>query len=452
MDIDAYESAEAEALLRAAQVRPGRRTPLGHEILVHGVTVGGFLAGAVCLAVFVPWERSLSIPVLVMLTGIYVVAACVRFPVGSVWANPTQLAFVPMLFLLPTPLVPAVVAAALVLTRTPAFVRGRIPLPRLVALLGDCWYSLGPAVVLVAAGGHGFAWSRWPVYVAAFAAQVAVDAAVMLFRLSVVERISPRDQLPTMVWTFGVDSALSTVGVLIAASAVTRPGLALLALPMIGLLGLFARERHERLDQVLTLSSAYRGTALLLADVVEADDHYTGEHSRGVLELSLGVSDALGLDASQRRVVEFAALLHDVGKIRVPKTIITKRGPLDEDEWMVIRRHTIDGEAMLCQVGGALIEVGRIVRASHERYDGQGYPDGLVGEEIPLEARIVSACDSYSAMTTDRSYRKGRSPGDALAELERCSGSQFDPHVVATLSDLVRAELREPTAGLAARS
>ena len=222
---------------------------------------------------------------------------------------------------------------------------------------------------------------------------------------------------------------------------------------MIGLLGLFARERHERLDQVLTLSSAYRGTALLLADVVEADDHYTGEHSRGVLDLSLGVSDALGLAASQRRVVEFAALLHDVGKIRVPKTIITKQGPLDEHEWTLIRRHTIDGEAMLCQVGGALVEVGRIVRASHERYDGAGYPDGLAGEEIPLEARIVSACDSYSAMTTDRSYRVGRSAEEALAELDRCAGSQFDPTVVTTLSALIRAELRAPTpAGLATSS
>ena len=86
------------------------------------------------------------------------------------------------------------------------------------------------------------------------------------------------------------------------------------------------------------------------------------------------MADALGLDATQRRDVEFAALLHDVGKIRVPKTIITKPGPLDDEEWTIIRRHTIDGEAMLCQVGGALVEVGRIVRSSHERYDGAAIP------------------------------------------------------------------------------
>jgi HD-GYP domain-containing protein (c-di-GMP phosphodiesterase class II) len=437
MDIDSYESAEGEALLLAAQTRRNRRVPLGHEVLTHIVAVGGFLVATLALAVFAPWTRPLSVSALAVLVAVYVVAASVRFPVGSVWANPTQLVFVPMLLILPTPIVPAVVGAALVATRIPDLVRRRITLPRLVAMLGDCWYSLGPALVLVAAGSPAFAWSRWPLYIAAFAAQVAFDAASTISRLWVAERISPRDQLPPMVWTFGIDCALSSAGLLIAAAAVVRPGLVLLALPLIGLLGLFARERHERLDQVLSLSSAYRGTALLLADVVEADDHYTGEHSRGVLELSLGVSDALGLDANHRRVVEFAALLHDVGKIRVPKTIITKRGPLDEDEWTIIRRHTIDGEAMLCQVGGALIEVGRIVRASHERYDGKGYPDGLVGEQIPLEARIVTACDSYSAMTTDRSYRQRRSAADALAELERCSGTQFDPRVVATLRQLI---------------
>jgi putative nucleotidyltransferase with HDIG domain len=441
MDIDSYESAEAEALLLAAQSRRERRVSIGPEVLTHALAVGGFVVAATGLAVFAPWTRSLSVPALGVVAAVYVAAASVRFPVGSVWANPTQLVFVPMLFVLPTPLVPAVVGASLVLTRTPDLARGRITPARLVAVLGDCWYALGPTAVLVAAGSPAFSWSRWPLYVGAFGAQVAVDAASTVSRLWLAERISPRDQLPPMVWTFGVDCALSTAGLLIAAAAVARPGLVLLAVPMIGLLGLFARERHERLDQVLTLSSAYRGTALLLADVVEADDYYTGEHSRGVLELSLSVADALGLDASHRRVVEFAALLHDVGKIRVPKTIITKRGPLDDDEWTIIRRHTIDGEAMLCQVGGALVEVGRIVRASHERYDGAGYPDGLAGETIPLEARIVTACDSYSAMTTDRSYRRRRSAVEALTELERCAGSQFDPRVVATLRELILADL-----------
>ncbi len=440
MDIDSYESPEAEELLRAALTRRSRRVPIGHEVLTHGLASAGFVAAAGALALIAPWARSLSVATLALTIALYVVAVNVPFPVGSVWAYPAQLVFVPMLFVLPTPLVPVAVAAAMLLARIPDAVRGRITPPRLVAVLGDCWYSLGPALVLVAAGSPHFSWSRWPLYLAALGAQLSFDAVSTVSRCWFAERIPPRAQFP-LVWSFAVDCALSTVGLLIAAAAVDREGLVLLALPLIGLLGLFARERHERLDQVLTLSSAYRGTALLLADVVEADDFYTGEHSRGVLELSLAVSDALGLDASRRRVVEFAALLHDVGKIRVPKTIITKRGPLSDEEWTIVRRHTIDGEAMLCQVGGALVEVGRIVRASHERYDGDGYPDGLVGEEIPLEARIVTACDSYSAMTTDRAYRPGRSAAEALAELKRCAGTQFDPGVVATLSELILSEL-----------
>jgi putative nucleotidyltransferase with HDIG domain len=175
---------------------------------------------------------------------------------------------------------------------------------------------------------------------------------------------------------------------------------------------------------------------MLLGDVVEADDAYTGSHSRGVVELSLAVSDRLGLDSEERRNVEFAALLHDVGKIAVPKEIINKPGPLDDDEWKIMHRHTIVGEEMLQRVGGVLADVGRIVRSSHEHYDGSGYPDGLAGEEIPIEARIVTCCDAFSAMTTTRSYREALPMERALAELHDCSGSQFDPQVAAALVEV----------------
>ncbi|HEX8050461.1 MAG TPA: HD-GYP domain-containing protein, partial [Solirubrobacterales bacterium] len=200
-----------------------------------------------------------------------------------------------------------------------------------------------------------------------------------------------------------------------------------------------SRERQARIDQALALSEAYQGTALLLGDVVEADDAYTGSHSRGVVELALAVSDRLGLDYEQRRNVEFAALLHDVGKISVPNEIINKKGPLDDAEWEVMRRHTIEGERMLKRIGGVLARVGTIVRASHEDFDGSGYPDGLAGEEIPIEARIVTACDAFSAMTTTRSYRKAMGVEAALEELRRCAGTQFDPDVVAVLVGLVEA-------------
>jgi putative nucleotidyltransferase with HDIG domain len=168
----------------------------------------------------------------------------------------------------------------------------------------------------------------------------------------------------------------------------------------------------------------------VLGNVVEADDEYTGVHCQGVVALALEVADQLGLDAVARRNVEFGALLHDVGKIAVPKSIINKPGPLNDQEWDVIRMHTVEGQRLLDQVGGFMAEVGAIVRSSHEEFDGSGYPDGLAGERIPLEARIVSCCDAFNAMTTDRPYRAARSTGDALAELHRCSGTQFDPRVV----------------------
>jgi putative nucleotidyltransferase with HDIG domain len=201
-------------------------------------------------------------------------------------------------------------------------------------------------------------------------------------------------------------------------------------------LAVLSHERQARIGQALELSEAYQGTALLLGDVVEADDAYTGSHSRGVVELSLGVADKLGLDLRQRRDVEFAALLHDVGKIAVPKEIINKQGPLDDEEWRIMRRHTIEGEEMLNRVGGVLSRVGRIVRSSHEHYDGSGYPDGLAGEQIPIEARVVTCCDAFSAMTTTRSYRRAMSFDAAIAELRACAGTQFDPRVAEALEEL----------------
>jgi len=216
-------------------------------------------------------------------------------------------------------------------------------------------------------------------------------------------------------------------------------------LPLVALFALFAREREARIDGAIELSQAYKGTALLLGDVIEADDQYTGDHTKDVVELTLQVADALGVDEATRRGAEFGALLHDVGKIQIPNEIINKPGPLDDAEWAVMKTHTVEGQRMLERVGGVLARVGAVVRASHERWDGGGYPDGLAGDDIPLAARIVSACDAFNAMTTDRSYRRALPIPDAVAELERCAGSQFDPAVVAALiSVAVAGAPREP--------
>jgi len=242
-----------------------------------------------------------------------------------------------------------------------------------------------------------------------------------------------------------MDLALSPVGLAIAFATVQHRWAMLSVLPLFGVMSVFSREREARMEQVVELNDAYRGTALVLGDVVEADDAYTGEHCRGVVRLSLNVARALRLDAERCRNVEFSALLHDVGKIAIPNEIINKPGKLDEQEWAVVRMHTIEGQRMLETVGGLMRSVGRIVRSSHERWDGAGYPDGLRGDEIPLEARIVSACDAFDAMTTTRSYRKAMSIDVATAELMANSGTQFDPAVVAALLQV----LERPSLGFA---
>jgi HD-GYP domain-containing protein (c-di-GMP phosphodiesterase class II) len=211
----------------------------------------------------------------------------------------------------------------------------------------------------------------------------------------------------------------------------------LLVLPVMGLLGIFSRERDARINQSQELSRAYRGTTLLLSDVLDGDDEYTAFHSRGVVQLSIGVSDRLGLDERQKRNVEFGALLHDVGKIAIPKEILNKPGKLTKDEWFVMETHTLEGQKMLDRVGGVLGEVGQIVRASHERWDGGGYPDGIAGDDIPLESTIVSVCDAFNAMTTHRPYRRALSVAEAIAELERNRGTQFSPRAVDALLELI---------------
>jgi HD-GYP domain-containing protein (c-di-GMP phosphodiesterase class II) len=145
------------------------------------------------------------------------------------------------------------------------------------------------------------------------------------------------------------------------------------------------------------------------------------------------VGRALDLPTDRMRNLEFAALLHDVGKVAIPKEIINKPGPLDDEERAIVQTHTVEGQRMLDRVGGFMREVGVIVRAHHERWDGNGYPDRLAGTGIPLEARIVAACDTWNAMTSDRSYRAALPIEVAEAEMRAVSGSQLDPQVVSAL-------------------
>jgi HD-GYP domain-containing protein (c-di-GMP phosphodiesterase class II) len=410
----------------------------GRERLVEATMALAFLATALAMALLIPAARSLDIAALVLLASAYVIACQAQFDVADGYTVPTQLVLVPMLFLLPTPAVPLVVSLCWTLGRTLDFATGRINVHRAFHVFGDCWHAVGPALVLIVAGAQVFSWDAWPVYALALVAQIAFDFVATTIRANLIEGASPRTELRLLAPVYGLDAALAPVGLLVAfASIEIGPAICLLVIPLAGVLAVLSRERETRIEQALELSRAYQGTAMLLGDVVEADDAYTGSHSRGVVELSLSVADRLGLDSRRRRNIEFAALLHDVGKIAVPKEIINKPGPLDDEEWKIMHRHTIEGEAMLDRVGGVLAEVGRIVRSSHEHFDGSGYPDGLAGDEIPIEARIVTCCDAFSAMTTTRSYRKAMAEEVALAELRSCAGTQFDPQVVDALVAVV---------------
>jgi two-component system cell cycle response regulator len=135
--------------------------------------------------------------------------------------------------------------------------------------------------------------------------------------------------------------------------------------------------------------------------------------------------------------VRAAGALHDIGKLAIPDAILSKPGALNEDEWEFVRRHTLIGERVL-RAAPALAPIAPLVRATHEHFDGRGYPDGAAGEEIPLASRIVSVCDAYDAMTSNRAYRTAMSAEGALDELRNCSGAQFDPMVVAAFERVAR--------------
>jgi diguanylate cyclase (GGDEF)-like protein len=190
---------------------------------------------------------------------------------------------------------------------------------------------------------------------------------------------------------------------------------------------------------------AHQARAVLL-EALGAREPGLRDHVDGVAELCRAVGVRMGMEAEQLDELVRAAELHDIGKLAIPDTILTKPGPLDAEEWDFMRRHTLIGEAILA-AAPALQPVARLVRSTHERWDGGGYPDRLAGDAIPLGARIVFVCDTFHAMTSDRCYRAALSASEALAELTRCAGTQFDPAVVAVFRDVV-SELDAPPASV----
>jgi HD-GYP domain-containing protein (c-di-GMP phosphodiesterase class II) len=404
---------------------------------------GGLGLGLFAVALFIAaldgrWHVDLDAAL--ALVPLYAIATRVRFYVGAGYTIPTQLALVPMLFAFPPGLVPLFVVLAGTLGRLPDVIERRAHADRLLLGPANAWHSVGPALVFAIADPGAPSWGDAGIYALAFGAQVLTDFVISTFREWAALGTPPSVQLALLLRVQMVDALLTPIGVMVAFAAQGAPYRALLVLPLMALFGVFAQEREANIANALQLSSAYRGTALLLGDVLEDKDAYTASHSHGVVSLSLAVADRMRLDPAARRRIEFGALLHDIGKIAVPAEILNKPGPLDADEWSVMKLHTVEGQQMLDRIGGVLGEVGRVVRSSHEHFDGSGYPDRLAGVNIPIEARIVACCDAFSAMTTTRSYRRAMSMEAAREELVRNSGTQFDPRVVAALLEVIEAE------------
>ena len=178
-----------------------------------------------------------------------------------------------------------------------------------------------------------------------------------------------------------------------------------------------------------SLEKTFLETIEALANALEANDEYTSSHARWITDLALKVGEGLGLDGRSLKRLELGALFHDIGKIGIPEAILSKAGPLTDSERALVQKHPELGERIIAPID-RLEEVRPIVRHCHERYDGDGYPDGLAGESIPIEARIIFVCDAYHAMITDRPYRKRLSAEEALRRLEAGAGTQFDPRAV----------------------
>src|SRR2546429_7791989 len=171
----------------------------------------------------------------------------------------------------------------------------------------------------------------------------------------------------------------------------------------------------------------------------DAKARYTEEHSRETAELAVNVGKRLRLPADQLRLLEYGALLHDIGKIGIPGYILQKPGALTPEEFAIMREHPVIGERILASVP-FLAPLGPIVRAEHERWNGTGYPDGLKGEEIPIEARIIHACDALHAMASDRAYRKALPMPEIVAALQQETGQQFGSRLPDRLLELIEQE------------
>jgi HD-GYP domain-containing protein (c-di-GMP phosphodiesterase class II) len=397
-----------------------------------------YCVAAIAIALLVPNDRDINVWVVAGLVLGHAAVSRVRFEFVGGYVVPEQLLVVPLMLLGPLNLVPILIAIAGCLAIVPDFFGGSWSRDRWLSPMADSWSYIPPVIVLaLLAPGHA-SLSEVPAYILALAAQLGTDFGYTWIHNSLLTRVPLKELARGFLGAARVELILSPVAFVATLVAVQEPVVLIFVFfPLVWMLDNFSKERWQRYAAALELNRAYRGTVMLLSDVLEHEDEYTADHSRSVVDLVNAVADELDIDADERQELEFAAMLHDVGKISIPKDILHKPAALTEPEYEIIKAHTIEGQFMLDRVGGLLGRVGEVVRSCHERWDGKGYPDGLKEEQIPLASRIVFVCDAYNAMTTDRPYRAGMSPQAAVKELIDNAGTQFDPKVVAGLVSVI---------------
>jgi HD-GYP domain-containing protein (c-di-GMP phosphodiesterase class II) len=424
---------DLEGLVAEARERRPQPMPARERAVAAGMALAYLVAAALVGALVAPHDRPFEAGTVVGLVLLLALTMRAQFEIGPGVASPASLAIVPMFFLAPLHLVPLLVPLAQVISRIPDFATKKAHVDRWMWSLADAWPTLGPVLILGLFAPGPPSSEHIDIYILALASEMVLGMINVLIGDVLIYGVSSVQALKIAGWAYGIGMILTPVAYMTAVVATEEPLALATVVPLLWLLTVFSRERKERYAAALELSQTYRGTVMVLSDVVEADDNYTAYHCRSVVELATAVGQELKLKPDDLQELEIAALLHDVGKIAIPKEILNKPARLTDAEFELMKTHTVEGQALLDRIGGRLARVGTIVRSCHERWDGRGYPDGMLGEEIPLAARIVFCCDAYSAMTTNRPYRKAMSRADAIQELRDNAGSQFEPRIVDAL-------------------
>lgn len=292
------------------------------------------------------------------------------------------------------------------------------------------------AYVLNLTGIEGFHYKTLSVFVYILVAitYMITNITIVTIALGFLQKKSPWSiWISNMRWALPNFMALVPLGYLMALIFFNygTPGLFLLFIPLLA-------SRHS-FQLYMDMRENYLNTVEALVQALEAKDTYTSGHSARVGKLAVAIAEGIEMSEDKIEFLKYAAVLHDVGKIGVSETILNKEDKLLDPEWEIIRSHPVMGQTIIKSIK-FLFDIGQIVRHHHERYDGKGYPDGIKGEEIPLESRIIAVADTYDAITSDRSYRKGKTHEEAIEELKRVAGTQLDPELVEVFCKVVTCE------------